>query len=167
MSQHLLTALIVLGVFTVPVLLWFGFHAFSRTLTGWKTLAQRFPPTDVHKVSGKYTCSGAVGSLGGNWPNYVIESAQEGLLVTPHFARHLPVLIPWSGVRSVSEVDAGVFGSVVTLTVEYDKLMQFHLSKEALQAIREFLPAELFRKQSFSRLLETRLNTPTKSVDDA
>jgi hypothetical protein len=163
----MLTVLIVLGVIAVPVVLWFGFHAFSRFLTGWKTLAQRFSLTDVHKFGTKYRCSGAVGALRGSWPNYVIEFAQEGFVVTPNFARRSPILVPWSGIREISEVDAGGWGDVVTVTVEYDKLMQFYLSKDALQAIRENVPTERLRKESFSQLIKNRLNNPVKPFDGA
>jgi hypothetical protein len=149
---------IVLGFIAVMVAWMSGMNALSRIMSGWKALAQQFPATDVHKFGGKY--KGQRGDIGRKMHVqgvFLIELAQEGLLVTPDFAARSPILIPWSAIRDVSEVNLLGFYSTVLITVGCEKPMSFHLPADALQAIHENVPAEKFHKAgSFLDLINQR-----------
>jgi hypothetical protein len=156
-------ALIVFGV-----LAWCGFSIFARLSTGWKTLAQRFPATHVHKSGRKYSgCDGHFDAPSWNRPlhldyYFTIEIAQEGLLIAPYFVWCSPVLIPWGDVQRVDDTD--VLGlSKTRISVNYGKERQatFGLPKEALTTIQESVPAErLHKTESFSQLIKDRLKNP-------
>ena len=66
--------------------------------------------------------------------------SQQGLHVTPSFASHLPILIPWSKIRDVS-VASEPFGSV-SLGIEYEVPTRFDLPTESLEEIRKQVPPE-------------------------
>ena len=132
------------------------FYLTSKWIAGWKALTRRFPATDVHKFGDKY--KGQTGVFGHKFANsptvirsqFLIELAQEGLLVTPNFAKRSPILIPWTDICDVSGT---------TLTVNYENQLKFTTPEEALTAIQESVPAErLHKAESLSQLIKTRFN---------
>jgi hypothetical protein len=154
--------LITVGVITLGIALVLGINAFNRFCTGWKALTQRFPATDVHKFGGRYKrqtiffgSSSRAATRG-----FLIELAQEGFLITANFAR-TPILIPWSAISDVTELDIFGLFSRVEVAVIYETKLKFTVPKEALTAIQEGVPAERFHKAVFSELLKnTLLNKP-------
>jgi hypothetical protein len=84
------------------------------------------------------------------------------LLVTGYFARRLPILIPWSEIQSVENIDmAGCSTVLVTVHYEGERRMVFDVPKEVLTIIRDNVPAErLHKTDSLSQLLKNRLNNP-------
>jgi hypothetical protein len=159
------SALIVFGI-----AVWSGFCVFAKLGTGWKALTRRFPATDVHKLGKKYAGQdGYFKRKSWNSPFclfrlFLVELAQEGLLVTAYFARRSPILIPWSDIQKVEDEDTGMFGSsTVEITVDYERErhMTFSIPREALTVIQENVPAErLHKAASFSQLIKNRLNNP-------
>jgi len=155
-----------LAVIALGVLVWCGFSVFAGFFTGWKTLARRFPATDVHKSGRKY--SGRDGHFEApSWNSpfhlnyfFTIEIAQEGLLITPYFFWCSPILVPWGDVQRVD--DTNVLGSsYVRISMDYGKERRatFSLPKEALTAIQESVPIErLHKTESFSQLIKNRMN---------
>ena len=106
------------------------------------------------------------------WPNqsatrtatggFLIELAQEGFLVTVNFAR-TPILIPWSDIREVEQVDTGFLGPTVIASVDYDKRVRFHLPKDALAGLQQNVPAERFREPtSLLNMIKNRLHNPPR-----
>ncbi len=138
-----------IGAVAVAFLLVKGFFAFCRALTGWSTLAQRFPGADAHGLGQKFRCRGTIGALKNS--NFTLEIAGEGLFLRPWFARKDPILIPWASIKNVSEVDIGFLGDVVLLTVDAEKFMHFRIPKRMLQAIQANIPADRFGKTNSLR----------------
>ena len=151
---------VTLGLIALGFAVVRGMNALMKYQTGWKALTQRFPATDVHKFGARYkNQSGDFGRGRGSVVSgtFLIELAQEGLLVTADFVKHLPILIPWSAIRDVSEANLFGFYSTVLLTVEYEKPVKFHLPTSALKAIHENVPAEKFHEaRSFLDLIKQR-----------
>jgi hypothetical protein len=143
-------ALFTVGTIAFGVVIIWGFNAFGRYSTGWKTLTQKFPATDFHKFGGRYKRQlGQFGTgLRRTTGGFLIELAQEGFLVTANFAR-TPILIPWSAIRDVNELD--VFGllSSVKLVVDYEPGLSFTIPKDALTVIQGNIPAERLHKTVF------------------
>jgi hypothetical protein len=140
-------------------------NALNRYSTGWKALTQRFPATDVHKIGGRYKSQrGFFGSKSNNNNARVmllVELAQEGFLVTPHFDK-TSILIPWSAITNILEVDMFGMGTYTQIVVDYEKRVKFTVPKEALIAIQENVPAERLHKAAFSELLKNcLLNKPS------
>lgn len=145
----------------IVVVIWRGNNLLTRWNVAWKLLAEKFPVKEVHKLGvsysrqdGYYNRRGSSESL-----NYMfrMEVAQEGLLVTAYFARHLPILIPWVDIQDIEEVD---LTSKIRFTVNYEdeRRMTFRLPKEALTVIQQNVPADRLHKTSFSQLLKSRLD---------
>src|SRR5271154_5759514 len=99
-------ALFIVGTIAFGIAIVCGFNAWNRYCTGWKALTQRFPATDFHKFGGRYKRQRGRfgGGLRQTTGGFLIELAQEGFLVTANFAR-TPILIPWSAIRDVTELD--------------------------------------------------------------
>jgi hypothetical protein len=159
--------LIVPGVIALGIALLRGLYAIFKYQTGWKALTQRFPVTDVHKFGGRYKRQtgyfdrGPRNAVNGQ---FLIELAQEGLVVTPNFARRSPILIPWSAIRDVTETNLFGMRSVVLMTVDYEKELKFTIPKDALTAIQENVPAErLHQGMSFSELIKKRFYNPQET----
>ena len=139
-----------------------GVNAWNRYCAGWKALTQRFPATDFHKFGGRYKRQTGFFGSGRNRAfadMFLIELAQEGFLITANFAR-TPILIPWSAILDVSEVDMFGLFSRVELTVDYETRLRFTIPKEALTAIQENVPSERLHKAAFSELIKNRFNQP-------
>ena len=149
------------GLIALGVAFLRGLNALTKYQTGWKALTQRFPATDVHKFGARYKKqAGVFGSGRGSVVSgaFLIELAQEGLLITPNFAARFPILIPWPAIRDVSEMNLFGLYSTVLLTVDYEKPVKFHLPTDALKAIHENVPAEKFHATgSFLDLIKQRV----------
>jgi hypothetical protein len=151
-------ALFTVGTIAFGIAILWGFNAFNRYCTGWKALTQRFPSADAHRFGGRYKRqtlffgSGTRTSSGG----FLIELSQEGFLITASFTR-TPILIPWSAISDVTEVDMFGFFSRVEVTVIYESKLRFTIPKQALTAIQESVPAERFHKAIFADLLKSTL----------
>ena len=166
---HFLNIILVASIaIAIGITLVGGFCVFAKFFTGWKTLTRRFPATDVHKLGKKYT--GQNGYFDRKYMNspfclfwlFLVELAQEGLLVTAHFARRSPILIPWSDIQNVEIKDVAVEITVYYERDERDRV-KFTIPKEALTEIQENVPAErLHKAASFSELIENRLNNPSQ-----
>jgi len=167
--------LLLFAVVVVAVIygIWTGFCAIARWNSGWKTLAGRFPMKNVESLGQKYT--GQTGYFNARgWRSSVytksmfsVELAREGAVITPYFARKLPLFIPWAEICAVE--DATLFGTeIVQISAYYDKtivdsryIMRFTIPPEALALILEKVPAEILHKtSSFSELLKNRFNDP-------
>ena len=164
-------ALIVASAVALGIVLLRGYEAFGRYCTGWKALKQKFPARDVHKFGSRYKgrtgffygCGGVWGSSSSHQSvsGFLIELALEGLLVTANFDRS-PILIPWSAICDVTERDMFGLLSVVYITVDYEKKLEFTIPKEALIAIQENVPPERLHKAviAFSELIKHLPDTP-------
>jgi hypothetical protein len=76
---------------------WLFTRFIPRKTSGWEALSQRFSGTDVYKFGGRYPgCTGSFGHGRGSSIDgaFLIELAQEGLLVTANFAKQSPILVP-------------------------------------------------------------------------
>ena len=65
------------------------------------------------------------------------------MLVTPSFAQHLPIFVPWIQVRRIT-VAAGAFGSI-SLDVNFEHSTRFSLPLDAMETIRQKVAAEKFK----------------------
>jgi hypothetical protein len=148
-----------------------AYFAIVRWFIAWNILARTFPVTpvtDVHKLGKQYSGQNGYYYRKGNraYLNYLfrIEVAQEGLLVTGYFARRLPILIPWSDIQNVEDVDVlGVSKAMITVNYENERRIIFNVPKEALTVIQENVPRErLHKTDSLSQLIKNRLNNPRK-----
>jgi hypothetical protein len=149
--------LFTVGTIALGIAILKGFNAWNRYCTGWKALTQKFPAADAHKFGGRYKRqigrfgSGTKRATGG----FLIEMAQEGFLATADFAR-TPILIPWSAIRDITELDMfGLFSSV-ELVVDYEPRVSFTVPKDALTVIQENVPAERLHKTVFWDAIRSR-----------
>ncbi|HTV49184.1 MAG TPA: hypothetical protein VMG59_12150 [Phycisphaerae bacterium] len=166
--------LIVVGIAVLGNTLLRGSRLLFRKLSGWKALTQRFPVKIIHMSGEKYRAHGECVNFrfrhSGLYKPYLIELAQEGLLVTASFASGSPIFIPWSSVGGVSVIDLDHLGTAVGVTVDYEKIMRFELPNAALTTIQKNILAERFQKVTSSplstvSLFETR-NAPTIEKDE-
>jgi hypothetical protein len=152
-------ALFIVGAIAFGIAIVCGFNAFSRYSTGWKALTKRFPATDVHKFGGRYKRQrGRFGSgLRATTGGFLIELAQEGFLVTANFARK-PILIPWSAIRDVTEMNMFGLTTRVEITVDYEQILKFTIPKDALTSIQENIPATQFHQTNFLELIKNHFS---------
>ncbi len=131
---------------------WYSRRYGPRRTSDWDTLSRKFPATDVHKFGDRYKNLNA--SFGDRHEAsidsaFLIEFAQEGFLVTPNFARTLPILIPWASLHEVKPVIPGfIMKAVVLVTVDYEKRVCFHLPKDALATLQQNVPADRVRAET-------------------
>jgi hypothetical protein len=159
----LMVAGIIFGcliVWALVLTFWWGVNALLKRQTDWDDLAQRFPAEEVHKLGGRYKRRDGFFGRGRRLAlkgMFLIELAQEGVLVTASFARPAPILIPWSAIRHVSETRLGGMYSAVLMSVKYDREVKFHLPDEALAAMGQKVPAEhLDQSPSLVGLIKSR-----------
>jgi hypothetical protein len=126
----------------------------ARKATGWRALSQRFPASDVHKFGGSYKNRNGIFG-GGSKVNksFLIELAHEGLLITADFDR-TPILIPWSAISAIDEMDVFGFTMMVNLTINYERRLIFDVPKDALKVIQENVSAERFHETDFFQLVK-------------
>lgn len=91
---------------------------------------------------------------------FCVEPADEGLLVTPFFARRSPILISWLDIENVETGDS--------LTVNVDcgngRRMALDIPADVLPLLREKLLAERFNKKpSLAELIGNRLTRPPQN----
>jgi hypothetical protein len=77
---------------------------------------------------------------------FLLEFAQEGLLITANFAKESPILIPWSAIVEVKTIEPGLVKTAVIVSVHYETRVHFHLPEDSLASLRQHIPAERFRK---------------------
>jgi len=125
--------------------------ALNRKLSGWDALARKFPATDIQKTGEAYKVCGYSSGLRSNRIKmFLVEFADEGLLVTTTFARGSPILIPWSAIRGVASTNMGILGPDVAVNVECERPLGFHLPLAALTSIQKYVPAERINKGAIS-----------------
>jgi hypothetical protein len=136
-------------------------NALTRKATGWRSLTQKFPASDVHKFGGSYKKRNGIFG-GGNQVNksFLIELAQEGLLITADFDR-TPILIPWSAISAIDEMDFIGFTMMVNLTICYERRLVFDVPKDALRAIQENVSTERFHERSIFELVKKKMLNET------
>ena len=144
------------------ILLFKGFSPITRKVCGWDKLARKYPPPHIDKTGETFRAGGFFGSkiqydARGRAQPFTVEPAQQGLLITASFASDAPIFIPWTGIREASWVESRV-GSVLTVTVKNERILQFYLPKDAVPIVQKNIPAERFHKQSFGDLLGSRLS---------
>lgn len=166
-SHPFLAALIAGGMMAgVIVFWWLAARVVPRKASDWDVLAVKFPPNGAHKSGERYRrCTGSFGEhRGGNIDNaFLIEFAQEGLLVTANFARHLPILVPWPAIREVQTVDPGFLRAMVIVTVDYEKTMRFHLPREAMAGLQQNVARDRVREPTtFYELISKRFYSTSK-----
>jgi hypothetical protein len=166
--QHPVLGLFILaGIIGVIFLfVWFATRFIPRRISRWDTLVLRFPANDVHKFGGRYGgCSGFFGNHRRNndvSSAFLIEFAQEGLAITANFAKKSPILIPWSAIREVEQIDGGFAPGAVIVNVDYETRMGFFLPKPALEDLQKNLPGTRFSepKTLFGFIKERFQNRP-------
>ena len=148
-----------------------GFTVFAKYFSGWRGLVRRFPATDAHSLGKEYGGqSGLFDRKSQSRPFslnslFLVEPAQEGLLVTAYFARRQPILLRWSDIQKVEDQDLPGW-SAVLVTAECDKERKITVTvpKEALTVIRSNVPPERWHKtNSFTQLIKNRLINRTVS----
>jgi hypothetical protein len=102
----------------------------SRKLSGWKTIVERFPVTDIQQAGEAF--DGRTAIVGGTsyTRSFVIRIADGGVCLYPPFARRNPCLIPWSAIRRVTASDS------IHVVVDYERRFEFFLPSKALPAIQ-------------------------------
>jgi hypothetical protein len=155
-----LFVLIVAGAIAVAIALARIGTALTKSATGWKTLTQRFPATDVNKFGGRYKKRNGI--FGNNECNgfFLIELAHEGLLITADFDR-APILIPWSAISDVTEMNVLGFTMMVNLTINYERRLVFNVPKDALRDIQQNVSAERFHESDFFQLVKKMMLNKT------
>jgi hypothetical protein len=161
----LVGVLAVIGVIAVVgFLLYKGFSLLARIDWGWNKLAQVFPPPQTNQPppnpSGeKFRAGGFIGGpfrfsfQGQLLQPFTVQAAQHGLRITASFAHGIPIFIPWTSIREATWTG----GSILTLTIENPRTLQFYLPQNAAQIIEENIPADRFRKESLGDLFRNRL----------
>jgi hypothetical protein len=115
----------------------FLFAKITSLMCGWKKVALEFPARQVKETGQVYKmCTGEVGLLRSRGGGFDVQLCLEGLAVTPAFARHSPIFIPWSDVRRI-EVHGS---SVVDLKIDSERSMSFWLPHDAVETIRARAP---------------------------
>ena len=113
----------------------FLFPKITFLMCGWRKVALEFPARSVKETGQVYRmCTGGVGPVKSR-RGFDVQLCLEGLAVTPAFARHSPIFIPWSDVRRIE-----VHGSSVNLKIDSERSMSFWLPHDALETIRIRLP---------------------------
>jgi hypothetical protein len=138
---------LVIPIAVFLLFFWLMARWLPRKMSGWDALAKRFPSGDVHKFGSEFRrCTGYFGRSGGVTVKYgfCVKCAQEGLCVTANFARGLPILIPWSAVREIRQVD-NILGGMLMVFADYESQVHFNLPKAALMELQKNIPANRFR----------------------
>jgi hypothetical protein len=140
---------IIFGVLVlagVVVIFWRGVNALLKRQAGWADLAQYFPvTTPVHKLGGRYKRRTGYFGHERKLPlkgMFLLEFAEEGVLVTASFARRAPLLIPWTAVRNLTETRLSGSYAAVVMSLNYRKEVKFHLPDEAILALGKTVPPE-------------------------
>jgi hypothetical protein len=131
--------LFVMGMAAFVFLWVWGFNRFSRKMSGWDTISARFPMTEVHMLGETYKRRSVDVGRNEYDGGFHVRLAHEGLCMYPLFARHIPCLIPWSSIRTVS---MGKWS--ILLDVDYDKPFRISLPTAALNQIRSHVPPQGF-----------------------
>jgi len=151
-SHPVAASLMAAGMIVAILFFWWYARRYGpRKTSDWDNLSRKFPATDAHKFGGRYKNRNA--SFGNRNEAsidsaFLIEFAREGFLVTPNFAKTLPILIPWAAIREVRTIDPGFMKPVVLVNVEHEKRMCFHLPEDALATLQQNVPADRFRAEA-------------------
>src|SRR5215469_9673826 len=124
--------ILVTSISAFLLLFWLLARWLPRKMSGWDVLAGKFPATDVHKFGGTFRgCTGFFGRCGGVTVKggFHVECALEGLCITANFARRLPILLPWSAIREVDQVDPVLGVGRVIVFADYESQVHFDLPK--------------------------------------
>ena len=147
-SEHRLSPAVVIFLFVcfmvVLACFWIRFFSFiTLKLSGWKKLVKKFLTDEKPGQTTAFKrCRGTVG-ISQCRQMFHVEIFPQGLFIAPSFARHLPILIPWTQIRDVT-VATGRFGSI-SLGVVFSNPTRFDLPLNALESIRGKIAAEKFR----------------------
>lgn len=153
--------LMVVGIIACVVVIPRFMNFLTRKATGWRALTQRFPAGDVHKFGGSYkNRNGIFGAGSMVHKEFLIELAHEGLFVTAGFDR-ASILIPWSEIRAIDEINVFGFTMMVNLTINYESRLVFDIPKDALRVIQENVSAERFHETDFFRLVKKKVLNET------
>jgi hypothetical protein len=138
-----MSLLVLLGFGALVGLLFLVVKLVSVKMSGWKSVAERFPMRTVHLTGGIYRGQdGVIGNIGSGRRGFLdIHMAEEGLCVYPAFSRRSPCFIPWSSIRRVSVSDTSLH-----VTVSYEESFEFFLPVEVLPMLQARLSPELFHK---------------------
>jgi len=115
----------------------------SLKMSGWQTIAERFPMRDVSFTGDSFRKQdGVVGDIGsGKRGFFDIRLATEGVCIYPLFAHRNPCLVPWSAIRRVSVSDTSLL-----VVVSYERSFEFFLPAKVLPIFQARLSSELFHK---------------------
>jgi hypothetical protein len=138
--EHLYLFLAIVG-FVVFVIIWNRLlNRICTKMSDWPNVAARYPsqpfrhPLDVFKGQ-----TGVVGKMRMR-RGFMIELFEEGLKITPRFAKTLPLFVPWSRLVSVESVP---FSVLVMLDSIGDTW--FYLPRIAFDSIRSRVRPEVLR----------------------
>jgi hypothetical protein len=135
-----------------------GFWQLARKIWGFSTVAQEFPPPQIDKTGESFRAGGYVSgrircTFRGLLQPFTVEPAQQGLLITASFDSDAPIFIPWTAIREASYCG----GSVLVVTIEHARTLQFYLPPAAVPIVQANIPADRFHQESFGDLLRSRL----------
>jgi hypothetical protein len=138
-----------------------GFMALMKLSTGWGAVARQFPARDFHKLGARYPRQSVF--FNGRFragKMFCVEPAEEGLLVTPMFARRAPALIRWLDIKNVET------GDILSVNVDCanDRKMSLDIPADALPLLREKISADRFTKHpSLSEIIGERFLRPPEN----
>jgi len=132
MTPATLMLLAILGFTAFVFLMMFGINFFSRKMSGWPAITDKFPMVDNVENGDSYARqSGTAGNIECK-RGFNINLTKQGICLFPTFARRNPCLIPWSAIRQVSVKKTGL-----VITVDYEKPFEFFLPPQALPTFKD------------------------------
>jgi len=167
---NLINVLKGIGILLCPIALFgivfIGFMALMKLVVGWNALVRQFPVRSFQKLGQRYVRQSAFfrkKSRGGGFragKMFCVEPAEEGLLVTPMFARRTPILIRWIDIANVET------GEILSVNVDCanDRRMSLDVPAEALPLLREKITADRLSKHpSLAELIGERFTRPPEN----
>ena len=138
--EYLGIVLAIVG-FVVLVLLWIRvLNWICIRMSDWPNMVARYPspPLDQSREVFKWQ-TGAVGKMRMR-RGFMIDLLDEGLKITPRFAKTLPLFVPWSRVVSVESIPLAVI-----VTLDSTGKTCFYLPRAASDFIRSRVGPEVVR----------------------
>ena len=155
-SNHVAAILFPFLLVAFAVLWMWGFKALSAKTSGWKALVEKYPASEIERSEDIFkNVNGDIGSTRFNRA-FDVQLVEEGIRVSPSFARRFPILIPWSKITEVTMSEAHVMGHEqnILLKAEWEKPLHFSLPQKTLPAIQAKVAADHFRKIEIGSLPE-------------
>jgi hypothetical protein len=135
---YIVLALVCVVVF---VLIWIRvLNWLCIKMSDWPSMAARFPSQSFGQTGEVYKAQmGTVGKMRMR-RGFRIELFEEGLKITPRFAKSMPLFVPWSRLVSVESVPFSVL-----VTLDSAGNTHFYLPRAAFDCIRSRVRPEVLR----------------------